>query len=267
VNQLKGRCLTFLTWRKKMKKILVSLLLFFGSSAMAEDTAFINFLGFSNSGKYMAFQEAVLMDGSGDYVSAIRILDVANDQYVDVSKDDYSSETTGVSKTYASFVNGAQKKAAKMLTKWGIDKNKGQVVHVSVAPRLSTFTYKNKYVGMFLRTKTVDMSNDKIIKPDALKERLALCETMSEPDRVTYPAKDSLVGYEVQAFSFDTMKTDTTLHSDMRVPLSRYCPYDYSLNSAYAYGNQVVLLVSYNSVGFEGPDTQFVTVPFDISQF
>ncbi len=254
-----------------MKNIIFIIALLTSSFGFAEDTSFINFLGFSDDGRYMAFQEAILMDGSGGHYSMIRILDVEDDKYVDSQEKIIAEpEAEGVVlPAFTVWVEGAQNDAEAMLNNYGIKDSNGEVLHISVAPRISTMNYKGKYIGMILSKMAVNMENDPYIKADALKERFETCKAFSFDIAETsaYPAENSFLGYSVRAFGFDSYTSTQVLHEDKRVPFSRWCPYDYSLNSAFAFGDQVVVLVSYNNFGFEGPDTSFITMPFNIQYF
>lgn len=250
-----------------MRKLFAAILLLTTAMpAFAEDTPYVKLLGFSDNGRYMAFQDIVVTDGAGDRYSTVRILDTTTDKYVAAVKDFTEAPGDGPNVDFVPWTKKALAKAKETLDKYGIKESNGAVVHVSTAPRISTMIYNGKYVSLHLRTMPVNMAGDTQVSRDKLQERFELCESFSsDSERNPYPKENSLVGYEIFANEEDSPRPQVTLHSDKRVPLSRYCPYDYSINSAFAFGNKVVLLVSYNSYGFEGPDTNFITVPFDIT--
>ena len=66
--------------------------------------------------------------------------------------------------------------------------------------------------------------------------------------------KLSLVGRE------ETDKSVQVLQEDKRLPKSRACPFGYKVRSLTAYGGGVVVAVSYQRPGFEGPDTRYLVV-------
>src|SRR5687767_594253 len=68
--------------RNTRNLILAALVLLFAvASADAGDFATLNFIGFSKDGKYLAFEEYGVQDGSGFPYSSIYFVDVAKNSY------------------------------------------------------------------------------------------------------------------------------------------------------------------------------------------
>lgn len=235
---------------------VAAIALSFSVPAFAEDTPFVNLVGFSNDGKYMAFQEATLMDGSGGYKSVVRVLNTETDVY-ERSVVNELNDGDSPSISFGKFVKQSidSREVQKAMNAFYIDQSKGQTIHVSVAPRISSFTHGGRYASLLLRTKIVKAGDS---KPE--QERLETCEQFGN---ASVPEAGSLNGFELSAYNIQT-GNEMVLHSDSRVPLSRGCPMAYSLASAFALANKVVLLVAVETQGFEGPDVNYITVPFNM---
>ncbi|MEO0335867.1 MAG: DUF2259 domain-containing protein [Pseudomonadota bacterium] len=256
-----------------MKRLVLALILSVSFSALAEDTPFMHLLGYSPNGQYMAFQEVVIQDGSGNLSSRIYILDTVADRYVpqgwsqNPMLNDYldvngeMGEAEGL-QSLSSFTKQAQAKASSLLSEFGVDPKKGQQLLATFGPRIGGLVYQGKQIYLYKRGEVIEVTPD----------RFSMCEGYEGliPDL----GPNKLLGYSIIATSADKEDySPVTVHNDMLknngngwVPSSRGCPQEYSVAGAVAYGDQITLIVQVQTHGFEGADVSLITVPFRFSE-
>lgn len=238
--------------------------------ASAEDTSFVELLGFSDDGKYMAFHESFVADGSGGYASAIRILDTVTDKYVKRQMEDIAEpelEPAGSVPTFSDFIKAEKAKAVDMLNEYGIKSVNGKTMPIVNGPRISSFQYQGRYLNFILNKKPINMKDFLYKKARHNTENAKRLDICLGLDDESHTKDGELFGYTLTAFDWITNMnfSSQVIYDDKHVPISRGCPSSYSINSAFTYKDTVVVLVTFNAYGFEGRDTAPITAPFKMS--
>ncbi|MEP0320675.1 DUF2259 domain-containing protein [Bauldia litoralis] len=233
------------------KALLVLLaLILTPATALAADNAESAMLGFSPDGRYVAFEQYGVKDGSGFPYSAIYLIDTATDQWVSgtpisVTRED---ETATLAATRAE----AKARALPFLTARQIGVDGATLVsnpltETSADPHFVSF--QPFHFGL------------PSSQPDY---RLHLAEyPLPAPD-----CPDLELGKPFQGFRLTLTTPDgatRTLASDTQIPKSRRCPFNYAISEVVLYRPPVgepviVVLVSVFSFGFEGFDRRFLAV-------
>lgn len=228
------------------------------ASVFAGDFATLNFIGFSEDGKYLAFEEYGTQDGSG--------FPYSNYFFIDVAKNSYAAAP--IKQTFNDFDESnppgedvvrlkTKKAAAANLKKFKIvagntgallvarlptdidagkinpnDENKNQIIKF----------YSEEYEGyggdIFELRLITSNANSKRCKDygfdDTLKFELSLKDTRSD--------------------------TSKSLQKDKDLPESRGCVNTYSMQNVYSYKDKIAVFINTYSYGFEGPDMRFIVV-------
>jgi predicted secreted protein len=251
----------------KIIKTYLLLLAFFAFfilpvNIFAGDYATLNFIGFSNDGKYLAFEEYGTHDGSGFPYANIYFINVEKNSYAaaPVKKrfDDSSMKVFDESKIPGEDVmrSQAKKAAAANLKKFKIVQgNTGEMVVARLLTDLNVgstgqnnespdqvieFTdyrgssyYEREYALLLktseIKTKDCEYSSDAVLKLD-----LTLKDTKAE--------------------------TETILQNDKTLPESRGCPLSYSIQNVYVHENKIAVFLNIFTMGFEGPDMRYMVV-------
>lgn len=230
---------------------LLALLLVTLGAAQAGDRATLQIMGYSEDGRYFAFEEFGEHDSSGGVYSSIYVVDLTSDSWVPgtpftVDQGGDMDETPPL---------------ATVRTK----------AHDTAAPTLSR-------LGLGAPADILALLGDGV--PDADGKSMVVANTIccspgATDDHhlsfalTTFPAKSpedycsdmDVVGY---ALMLDDGTTRTTLHKDgAMLPRSRGCTVDYRLYAVLApvagNGPWVVIISAY-PFGFEGPDRRFLAV-------
>lgn len=234
--------------------LLAFVVLFFISTTIrAGDFATLNFIGFSKDGKYLAFEEYGVHDGSGFPYSSIYFVDVVKNVYAAKSVNVRIESETATEKLARSR---ARLGANASMRKLGIiERNVGALV----VSRLHTDVAVNNFIADEPdKTQTINFAEiigsmyragdyELILKPIEVKSKD--CELTGQP-----------------AYKFELSLKDkqsdraTILQKDSALPGSRFCPLDYSMQYVYLYENYIVVFVSTYTIGFEGPDMRYLAV-------
>jgi Predicted secreted protein len=224
--------------------------LMFGSIALAGDYATLNFIGFSKDGRYLAFEEYGVQDGSGFPYSSFYFVDVAKNAFaapsINVRLDnEQATENQARAK--------ARLRAAAILKRLGIvSGNTGQLTVSRMltdldveAPRSGKSQKINfaEIVGSMYRRGDYEL----VLNPTEVK--IKTCEYTDQP---VYKFDLSLKDKEAD-------KT-VSLQKDGALPNSRACPIDYSMQFVYLYEDNVAVFLNTYSMGFEGPDMRYLVV-------
>ncbi len=229
--------------------ILLSAVLFLAAPCFAGDYATLNVIGFSKDGRYLAFEEYGVQDGSGFPYSNIYFIDVEKNAFaaprIAVRIDKETADEPAARKRSAAL-------AAKILTRFRIIKgNVGKLVLSHLITDLtfegspdkaSTVRFAEEIGSMFHRG-DYEMSLTK--RPIKTKE----CEAFGDDTR--------LLELGLRDLDADTFKF---LQKDSSLPESRGCPIDYRLQNIYLYKGFIAVFVGVFNTGFEGPDMRFMAV-------
>ena len=234
--------------------ILAALVLLLAiASVTAGDFAKLNFIGFSKDGKYLAFEEHGVHDGSGFPYSSI--------YFVDVAKNSYAAPPVNVSieneaTTESQARTRARTRAAATLRRLRIvDRNTGTLL---VSRQLTDVSVHNYVTDEPDKTQTINFATifismyregdyDLVLKPIEVKSKD--CEYADRP----------IYKFELTLKDKTENKT-VVLQKDMNLPRSRSCPIDYSMQHIYVYENNIAVFINTFHIGFEGPDMRYVVV-------
>ncbi|MGF1623906.1 MAG: DUF2259 domain-containing protein [Alphaproteobacteria bacterium] len=238
-----------------------------GVSAQAADMARPEVIGFSSDGRFVAFEEYGIQDGSGFPYANIYVIDVAANDWVRGSPvrvlidDSEFDEEVLWNDGIPMARERAMRQAQPAIAGAGIiPGNTGTtlVYHphsdLDASPHLATFSISNIYTTGW----TID------------RNVLRLTE---RPTTSTYCAPFEL---PTAMFTLDLSRdgaAPVTLQSDSRLPDSRHCPSEYRIHSVVAYALDVadqsqccgsryalLVLVGMAQIGFEGPDWRYLGV-------
>ncbi len=238
-----------------MKKLLTTitlvLILAIASNSFAGDYAELNYIGMSENGRYMAFEEYGEQDGSGYSYSNIYFLDVEQNRYASPPVKILLGDTDGI--------EAARKKAAKSsaahLKKYGIIEGyKGKMVVARLltdsnfefdpytdGKKIQTIRFKSEVGSMYSRG-----DYEMTLTPILIEEK---------NDRTDNPVYglDLTLRDHVNEELYDLQK-------DRSVPESRGLPLSYSVQNIYLYKNKIIVFLNVFTTGFEGPDMRYMVV-------
>jgi predicted secreted protein len=216
-----------------MKKFL--LIVFLGLSlAQAGDIAHFDLIGFSSNGKYLAFRQAAIGDGSGFPYADVDVIDVAKNTSVSNIKLEKQTDASSTLQVQA----GVLLKAAPVLKKYGIQTgNQGRFVAGGLggsqgAVMDNTLDFSAKGVSYTLELSMRDGGQE------------------SECN-----------GHAPQLLNIMLFgKVPRVLQNDTKLPSARRCAADYRMHSVFVYGSSMVVFVSVITDGFEGSNVRFMAV-------
>ena len=231
---------------------LLAIFVALATPALAADRANLDVLGYSADGRYFAFEQHGVQDGSGAPYSDVFIVDLPGDKWlpgtpVSVIEGLETDEPPPLSEVRAKALAKAQPKLSAL----GIN------VPAETLVLLGDGVPDDD-------GKTLVFAEPQCCSPGATQDPRYTLTLSSFPAKLNeaYCADMQSVGY---ALSISDGKTSTQLHRDGAIlPGSRGCTLDYRLYAVVApssgIGPRVVLISSY-PFGFEGPDRRFLAVP------
>lgn len=221
----------------------------FAGNAGAGDFAEREVIGFSPDGRYFAFEEFGVQDGSGYPYSNIYIIDVEADSWVSGTPIRILLE--GETQELGEARDRALEQATAKLDQFAID---SEPQHVASNPA----TQLNADFNFVL-------VNPRMVEPPVDKPFAVKLSSYALP-----PAADYCPDYvDMKGFQLDLIHGENdeiiTLQRDERLPQSRGCPLEYQIADIYTYfpesGRPVfAVLVRMWAVGFEGPDGRYLAI-------
>lgn len=226
------------------------LVLAMAGAAVAGDRALADFIGFSESGRYFAFEEFGIQDGSGFAYSTIYVIDLAEDAWVAGSPYHFRTEDDTV--TLSDARREAAEMAAAKIAQLKINQP-ADVIALNGDGEVSD--------GLTLEFALPGYFPGETFDPYTLTLEVFDAETPEDCSQFTgEPGK----GY---ALTLTDKSGDHELHRDSgMLPKSRGCITTYRLFAvvtpqyAQPERNGVAIISTY-PVGFEGPDRRFLAVP------
>ncbi len=218
-------------------------------TACAGDFAEREVIGFSPDGRYFAFEEYGVQDGSGFPYSNIYVIDVEGDSWLPGTPIRVLMEDEQLELDEAR--DRALEQASPKLDDLAIAV---EPVHVASNP----VTQLNADFNFVL-------VNPRIVAPPIDDPYAFKLSTYALPAGADYCADFG----ETKGFQLDVIHGEddrvVTLQRDERLPQSRGCPLDYQIADVYTYypdGGQPVfaVLVRMIQVGFEGPDGRYIAI-------
>jgi predicted secreted protein len=239
---------------------LLSLLFFLLSACplLAADAADRNILGFSLDGRYFAFEQYGVQDGSGFPYSEIFIIDLETDRWLDGTPVRIRLEDE--SQSLSTARRAAADEARPHLQSAGIEDNarvlaSNPVHQQSGDPRLLVF---RAFYTSFGHLEPADPEEEDVLT--------LVIEDLVLPTPEGCPIGDTpMAGFVLKAKR--GAEPYREIHRDAQIPSSRRCPLKYSLADAVAFAGadgriqSLVALVNVFSFGFEGADRRFIAVP------
>lgn len=234
--------------------LLAVSLLASAAPVLAGDAAEFAPLGFSADGRYFAFEEFGIQDGSGFAYAHVFVLDVAEDRWVGGSPFRVRLEEDGndVSDARAAV----RRSAAATLDRLAVS-----------APATIVALHGDGEIGNDTSVLEFGRPGYGMADPEAPARLELTTLLLDDSGPCTGYGFDPPVGY---ALSVTTDGGTSELHRDARVPNSRGCTLAYRLYGVVApmqwHWNALtpVAIISVYTHGFEGPDRRFVAVPIPL---
>jgi predicted secreted protein len=262
-----------------MKNFILTITLGLSSAlSQAADSAALVFLGLSPDGKYAAFEQYGVQDGSGFAFSSIQILDIDANRFATNSIDsldenpNYEAEEQGtkVVRTANYKKAQAQFKNFGIIEKSKIKEGKLRQV-VARSPyeshdSLRQLQFHNR--GIFSEVTYAKSVHDLSLSTHSLP-----CHSNNPFCQESDGGKG--LKLELKTFDSETQSTNTlVLQNDTRIPASRAFTLDYSIAGAYIVDPaatsldrpfdlktaKVIAIIAVTSQGFEGPDLGYMFV-------
>ncbi|MBZ0215456.1 MAG: DUF2259 domain-containing protein [Fimbriimonadaceae bacterium] len=224
----------------------VLLLVFLAANAHAGDFAERRIIGFSEDGKYFAFEQFGIQDGSGFPYSEIFVIDTETDDWAGGSpfrtriEDEQADLQTARTET--------AEKAQPALLDLGLG-HQGRLLASNPPTEAGSNPYDivfRKYAafGPFMELHLREIPMDP-----------GLCGEFG-----------ILVNGFSLSFKADETQEPVTVHEDTSIPASRGCPLNYGISDVIVYEKpqdrqRMIVLVNIFSHGFEGPDRRFIAIP------
>lgn len=228
-------------------------LLMTATSAFAADNAERAVIGFSPDGRYFAFEQYGVQDGSGFPYSEIFVIDLAANQWVKGSpfRQRLDDETATVSAVRAKAAQTASALLGQLKTVEPGEALAAQLPTQAVADR------HRIAFDPFYQSQTNQKGD---------RYTLGL-------DLVPFAAPESCFAEDGKQMGFRlTIKDNESglekeVHKDAAIPSSRFCPRDYDLSDVIIYrpasgAARQVALVGVYTPGFEGVNRRLIAVPF-----
>ena len=216
------------------------------AAAAAGDYADLAIVGFSPDGKYFAYIEHGVQDGSGFPYANAYVIDTATDSWVPGTpvRVLFNEEDSSDAKAYAKAAAGI----APLIKKLNITSPAA-----IVADNPITELGIDPHSMLFLPVMPVPMDQSRAYKLVLTERPLPApgCPVMVEPN----------VGFRLVLADLNGMPR--TFHNDSgQLPASRRCPTGYGISAiAFDPARKVMaVMIDVFSVGFEGPDRRFLAV-------
>lgn len=219
-------------------------------SAQAGDFASREIIGFSPDGRYFAFEEYGVQDGSGFPYANIYVIDTTSDRWVpDTPKRVQVNDETA----QLADVRAEARQQARLLIQQYAISEPGQIVATNLYTHLSATPYQV----------TV---NPRLVAPP-IDEHLSL--SIDQYKVVADPVCAGMGSGDTKGFRLTLQRNEASrvLHEDKdRIPSSRSCPLDYRIHDVVTYFAEprgaitLAVIVQIIQIGFEGPDGRFIAV-------
>ncbi|OUD15580.1 DUF2259 domain-containing protein [Thioflexithrix psekupsensis] len=231
---------------KLSRKVLSLVFLLFPVWTQAGEAAVLNFIGFSQEGQYLAFEQFGTYDGQGGHFSNTYVIDVAKNKYAikpqlhenvegHLTLSDFRQSLASLQHTFLAPYqiipdNKGQQVVGRLFTDIGADRGKVQFsLHPPLAPLMQdTYT---------VTLEEINAANE------------ADCFGFGEAKRFRLK------------ITHDQTKTTQVLQADRQLPPSRGCALGYRIQDVYIYDNQwVSVFLNLFTLGFEGQSMRYLVV-------
>jgi predicted secreted protein len=231
---------------------LFAAILLLAANCFAGDYATLNVLGFSNDGRYLAFEEYGWQDGSGFPYATIYFIDTAKNAYaapkVDVMIENESATETAARSRVAAL-------AAKKLKQFRIVRgNTGRLI---LSHPLTDLTFEGEAAK---KADTLVKFSEEVTPYHREGDyELLLTPVKVMPKECTDYGNDIFM-LELKLTNNAGDSTSKFLQKDTSLPASRGCVMSYRIQDVYIYKGIIAVFMSFDTPGFEGPDSRFMAI-------
>ncbi len=227
-----------------MKNLILASLLTLSSMAFATDANNFKNLGFSADGRYYAFVESVIQDGSGFPAAYGQVIDVTMNKVVSVKRVVIEDDRVEEREAIRQVVLAINPK------RFGIDgRNPGKTLWIRVANDLSAPVKS----ALFSPNYYVDAGSSSV----SPKLNLEVGETL-------LPTQEKCLGFSSAKIRVDlqnlTAGTSILLQEDSHLPSRRDCASNYQIRQVLTHNKAIAAVLRFETPGFEGPNYQHMVV-------
>ncbi len=236
-------------------------LLIFCSAGLAADNAERGFALFSPDGRYFAFEQFGVQDGSGFPFSDIHIVDLERDEWVDGTPVRVRLEDEGAMLSAARA--SAAAKAAPIMTRLKIT-DPGELLAANMATEVVADRRNVSFARFFPIQGWAEEQN-----PAQPTQYTLTVEIVPFP--LKQPCWDddtTQYGFALRVRNKET-GAETEVYRDTSVPSSRFCPRTYDIGEIIVFREALgkehhVALIAMYSPGFEGMNRDLLAVPLKL---
>jgi predicted secreted protein len=205
----------------------------------------LHFIGFSDNGKYMAFEAYGISDGSGHGYSKITMLNVARNSWV--SAPIKTGTETDMFTEQQARTNNRAKASAKLAELGIVDGVTG--THV-VSRKITDLTATSGPVRFAQFVASSFQIGDYELNLTEMPVTSSSCAVHTPPAR------------KIFELSLKNRETNSTqvLQKDTRLPSSRYCPKAYRIAEVFMHEKKLVVFLNMFNPGFEGDSMSYLAV-------
>lgn len=231
--------------------LVLSVLMLPALPVRAADMAERMILGYSGDGRYFAFEQFGIQDGSGFAFSEIFIIDLVQDRWVPGGPIRVRREEDGAS------LRAARRDAMEL-----------------AGPRLRQYDIGAPFRVLASTTPMESGGQEDMMEfnPRAILTPIDPLQTLRLENLPMTGTRDCFDMVETAGFALSLQidgGSKRTIYRDAHLPSSRACPARYGISDIVVpfdgAPGRAVALISVYQLGFEGLDRRFLAVPFDVS--
>lgn len=236
-----------------MKRLCVTLVFFLWVAVvLAGDVAEFRPIGFSESGQYYACAQIGVQDGSGFPYADLWVIDVLKNEQVATVGVQLTEEKDGTLGTPEQALKQAI--GAAKLERFSIQKQENPgtdlLVHVPT-----------DHSGIASPVFSLEARVEGGASGVSPKFGVLIETTKTEPALQDMPTDFGPAQLlKLSLMSLEEPRTRLVLQEDKRLPKSRAYPLSYTVRRVTAFREGLVVIVSYTTPGFEGPNVRYIAV-------
>lgn len=231
--------------------LVLSVLMLPALPTLSAELAERSILGYSDNGRYFAFEQFGIQDGSGFAYSEIFIIDLVQDRWVPGGPIRVRLEEDGSGLRAAR--RNAMEQASARLNRYGIG-----------APA--------RVLASTTPMESGAQEEEITFNPLAMLNPIHPLRTLRVENLPMSSPRDCYGMVETAGFALSLQAqggAKQTIYRDSQLPMSRVCPARYGISDIVVpfdgSPGRAVALISVYQLGFEGLDRRFLAVPFDLS--